>query len=247
MTHPEDLLAGYVDGSSSGPDRSTVEAHLETCGRCRAEVEAAEAARAALRGLPDPETPDLARAVTAALDGERSAAPGAPRWYRYVGFAAAAVIAVAVVVSLPKIGSGPSANRGAAETSGTGPTVGQADTLAGLTLELQQTDYDTAAVQALAGEAREAPPSESAGTSSAASMPVGTPAQTVRAQACVSKAFPGFPGTPTRLIAARFEGAPAYLAVVLDGPAPGQPADTSSVWVADRASCEPLSFTTTRI
>ena len=29
MTHPEELLAGYVDGSLSGQDRTTVDAHLQ--------------------------------------------------------------------------------------------------------------------------------------------------------------------------------------------------------------------------
>jgi anti-sigma factor RsiW len=248
MTHPEELLAGSVDGSLSGPDRTTLDTHLETCARCRAEIEAAGAARDALRRLPDPEVPDLAAAVTAELEGAHATVPAAPRWYRYAGIAAAAVIALAVVVSLPKVGSGPSADREAAGTSEAAPTVGQADTLSGLTLELQTTDYDTAAVQALAGEAaRVAPPTEAAGTGGAATAPVGTPAQAERAQACVAKAFPDFPGTPTRLISARFEGTPAYLAVVLEGPAPGQPADTASVWVADRATCQPLSFTSARL
>lgn len=248
MTHPEDLLAGYVDGSLSGPDRMTADAHLQTCARCRAEVEAAGVGRAALRSLPDPESPDLSASVTAVLEGARHPIASLPRWYRYGGIAAAALIVVAVVVALPKVGSGPSADRQATETSGEAPTVGRADTLADLPLELQETDYDTAAVQALAGEAaRVAPPSEVAGAGSAASVPVGSPAQTARARACVAKAFPGFPGTPTRLISASFEGTPAYLAVVLEGPAPGQPADTVSVWVADRTSCQPLSFTTTRL
>ncbi|MGZ5343763.1 MAG: anti-sigma factor family protein [Actinomycetota bacterium] len=248
MTHPEELLAGYVDGSLSGSDRTTVDAHLQACARCRAEVRAAGTARAGLRRLPDPVAPDLSAAVTAELQGVRPPVSTAPRWYRYAGIAAAAVVALAVVVSLPKVGSGPSADREAAGTSGAAPTVGQADTLAGLALELQETDYDTAAVQALAGEAsRLAPPSEAAGAGSAASVPVGTPAQAKRAQACVARAFPDFPGTPTRLISATFEGTPAYLAVVLEGPAPGQPADTGSVWVADHASCQPLSFTTARL
>jgi predicted anti-sigma-YlaC factor YlaD len=248
MTHPEELLAGYVDGSLPGSDRTTVDSHLQMCARCRAEISAARAARTALRRLPDPEAPDLSAAVIAELEGVRPPVSTSPRWYRYAGIAAAAVIALAVVVSLPKIGSGPSADREAAGTSGTGPTVGQADTLTGLALELEQIDYDTAAVQALAGEAaRVAPPTEAAGVGSAASVPVGTPAQAKRARSCVARAFPGFPGTPTRLISATFEGTPAYLAVVLEGPAAGQPADTGSVWVADIASCQPLSFTTARL
>ena len=247
MTHPEELLAGSVDGSLTGPDLTTLDAHLRTCARCRAEVEAAATARDALRRLSDPEAPDLSTQVIAEIERGRTTVPAAPRWYRYAGVAAVAVIALVVVVSLPKIGSGPSADRAAPGTSETAPTVGAA-TLAGLTLELQTTDYDTAAVQALAGEAaRVAPPTESAASGSTAGARVGTAAQAERAQACVGKAFPDFPGTPTRLLSARFEGTPAYLAVVLEGPAPGQPADTASVWVADHATCQPLSFTTARL
>jgi anti-sigma factor RsiW len=246
MTHPEDLLAGYVDGSAGPADRDIVDVHLRTCDRCRGEVDAAGTARSALRRLPDPETPDIAAAVVAGLEDVDPQEATSPRWYRFAGIAAAAVIAVAVVVSLPKIGSGPEADRDATEAAGTAPTVGEADTLAGLPLELQQTDFDTAAVQALAGQAARVAPSETAAAASGAGS-VGTPAQAERAQACVAGAFPNFPGTPTRLISAKFEGTPAYLAVALEGPAPGRPADTASVWVADRATCQPLSFTTARL
>lgn len=157
MTHPEELLAGSVDGSLTDPDRTTVDAHLRTCARCRAEVEAAGTAREALRRLSDPEAPDLSTPVIAEIERARTTVPATPRWYRYAGVAAVAVIALVVVVSLPKIGSGPSADRAAPGTSEAAPTVGAA-TLAGLTLELQTTDYDTAAVQALAGEAARVAP-----------------------------------------------------------------------------------------
>ena len=249
MTHPEELLAGYVDGSLSGAGRTSVDAHLQTCARCRAEVELADAGRGALRRLPEPQTPDLAGVVVTEVGGlaAKEASARAPRWYRYGGIAAAAVIAVAIAIALPKVGTTPSQDQQEAASGGAAPTLGPADSLAELSLELQQTDYATADVQALAAEVARVPASEVAGAGSATSVPVGTVAQTTRAQACVAKAFPEFPGTPIRLISARFEGTPAYLAVVLEGPAPDQPADTSSVWVADRATCQPLSFTTTRI
>ena len=35
MTHPEELLAGYVDGTLTDPERAVVDAHLPTCERCR--------------------------------------------------------------------------------------------------------------------------------------------------------------------------------------------------------------------
>lgn len=247
MTHPEDLLAGYVDGTLSGADRTSVDAHLQACAPCRAQVELAQTGRAALRRVPDPDAPDLAGPVTARIDAEGERAAGTPRWYRYGGIAAAALIAVAIVVWLPKIGPGPSEDRASSAADAAAPTVGGAETLSGLVLELQRTDYDTGAVQALAGEAARLVPSEAAGAAGATAAPAGTPAQSARARSCVAKAFPDFPGTPIRLISARFEGTPAYLTVVLEGPAPGQAADTVSVWVADHATCVPLSFTTSRI
>ena len=50
-THPEDLLAPYVDGSLGTDERAVVEAHLAGCDRCRDEVDLARPARAVLASL----------------------------------------------------------------------------------------------------------------------------------------------------------------------------------------------------
>lgn len=60
MEHPDELLAGYVDGSASPREREAVEAHLARCTQCRDELAMATTARAALMSLPDLESPDLA-------------------------------------------------------------------------------------------------------------------------------------------------------------------------------------------
>jgi hypothetical protein len=55
--HPEELLAGYVDGSATAHERAAVDAHLASCARCREEVDLARGALAALRTLPELESP----------------------------------------------------------------------------------------------------------------------------------------------------------------------------------------------
>ena len=44
MTHPEELLAGYVDGTLSAKDRAAVDAHIAECPRCRRETTLAASA-----------------------------------------------------------------------------------------------------------------------------------------------------------------------------------------------------------
>ncbi len=59
--HPEELLAGYVDGSATSQEREAVEAHLVSCQKCREEAGLATAARTALASLPQMDPPGLAR------------------------------------------------------------------------------------------------------------------------------------------------------------------------------------------
>jgi hypothetical protein len=60
--HPDELLAGYVDGSAPPDERRAVERHVAACERCRSETELAASARAALVSLPELEAPGLADA-----------------------------------------------------------------------------------------------------------------------------------------------------------------------------------------
>ena len=50
-----------------------------------------------------------------------------------------------------------------------------------------------------------------------------------------------------RLVEASFEGTPAYLAFVLEGPGADQPADQMTVWVAARDDCSIVSLTSVRL
>lgn len=94
-SHPEELLAAYVDGSLDPPDREATEAHLATCASCREEVEYAAAARVALGDLPQLDSPGLDMRDLPGLEGE--ARDSGSRWQRVAwsaGLAAAAVVAV---------------------------------------------------------------------------------------------------------------------------------------------------------
>jgi hypothetical protein len=256
MTHPEDRLADYVDGTLDLPDRAAVDAHLATCGRCRGEVTAATAARSALVALPEVAPPvgiaSVALEAAGATRVSRAKRPVAepPRWYRFAGVAAAAAAALLLVtLVLPHIGTGggaqPVSERAADNTSGGGPKLASA-------LEIQDIDYDQASLTTLVASFSSAAqtsttPSAPGPMVGAASSATGTPQQTHRALACVAKAVPAEQGTLTRLIQARFEGKPAYIAVFLDGPGAGQPADSAAVWVISTKGCSILSSGYTKL
>ena len=126
MTHPEDQLAGYVDGSLPPAERAVVDAHVSTCDVCREEVALATAAAAALGTLPRSvaappavgrDAIEEAAAGTSSRSGSRddwtsaprpAAAPDHPRWYRWAGAAAgAAAVVLALAIAIPTLnGSG---------------------------------------------------------------------------------------------------------------------------------------------
>jgi anti-sigma factor RsiW len=54
MSHPLELLVSFEDGTLQPAERAVLDAHLAGCARCAAEVEAATAARAALRATALP-------------------------------------------------------------------------------------------------------------------------------------------------------------------------------------------------
>src|SRR5438034_262185 len=57
MTHPEEHLSGYVDGTLATDERAEVDAHLATCATCREEIELATRAVTMLRELPEVPVP----------------------------------------------------------------------------------------------------------------------------------------------------------------------------------------------
>ena len=110
MTHPEELLADFTNGTLSPQEQAVVDAHLVTCARCSGEVALAAHTRSALGSLEEvPAPPGIAaRALqeAGAAHGPRRSGE-APRWYRFAGVAAAAaaaLIVVAFIVAQPLLG-----------------------------------------------------------------------------------------------------------------------------------------------
>jgi anti-sigma factor RsiW len=241
MTHPEELLAPYVDGTASDQERATVDAHLTGCARCRAEVTQATAARTALKGLPVIEAPaGLAPDVSSA---PAASAAGAPTWYRWGGIAAAAAAIVLVLsLVLPRLGGGGSSSTGKAAA----PVLGGAPetTTAPVPMQIQQVDYGKDALTALVTAADAAATASPVPTGAFGSeqAKAGTPAQARRAEACLRTAFEDVPGTLVRLIEAPFDGKAAYIGLYAEGPGAGQPADTVVARAASVRTCTPLSI-----
>jgi predicted anti-sigma-YlaC factor YlaD len=250
MTHPEELLAGYVDGTLPSTDRAVVDAHLAECARCRGEVAMASGARSVLVALPEvPAPPGVAsRSLEeAGAIGRRRRADAAPRWYRFAGVAVAAAAALLVLtLVLPHIGGRPgggNADRQVSEGVGAGLATNGAATAPAAGLEIQNANYDQAAITELTASYRPAAQSSPAMpvATAAASPKLGTAHQVTDALTCVAKATPAENGTLIRLIRARFEGTPAYIAVFLEGPGAGQPPDSVAVWVVSAKGCTILS------
>jgi hypothetical protein len=243
MTHPDELLADYVDGTLTPEDRAAVDAHLASCDRCRAEVDVASRATRALASLAEPPAP--AGLADAAIEGSRAPRvprAAAPRWYRAAAITAAAATIVLVALTLPHIGTSSDRN-GASSASvrpamavggGSAPSEGGASSTGAATLLHQRRNYDAAALQDLAGAA-----------ASDAETPTGTPGtseETTTAMRCLLNA-----GVPTdqqlrTLIAATVGGTPAYIAVFAEAPGVGQSPDRIAVWAIDSSTCQLLSF-----
>jgi anti-sigma factor RsiW len=247
MTHPEDLLAGYVDDTLQLGERVAVDAHLSTCDRCRREVALATAARRAMVALG--EVPAPAGVASRALEeagagGERTQrGPAMPRAYRFAAVAAAAAaVALILVLVLPR----PQGEGGGGENRAAAPTDALAPgTFAGLgahAVEIQATDYDPATLEALADQTRKMAKLASPTAAEAADTLFGSAGQTDRALACLQSGAPDAGNGLFRLIQARFQGAPAYIAVFVQGARANRPADKVTVWVVARRGCRILSF-----
>ena len=131
MSHPEPLLADYVDGSLDPSTRAEVDAHLRGCATCRAEVDLAKAGSQRAQGLADPVAPagigEAAIAEAARLATERNpevtpiAGRGRrrPATPRVLAAAGAAALLLLVVLVAPKLGQDntSSASRAAAGTA----------------------------------------------------------------------------------------------------------------------------------
>lgn len=241
MTHPEELLAPYVDGALDASERAAVEAHLAGCAHCRQEVELARRAVEALGALgeePVPlgvTAPVLARARRRAEPAWRSR-----RWA--VGLAAAAVLALAGALVLPQVLRGPVGPRGgagmeAAQTTDLGP----AEAARALPpLEAWDRDLDERGARRLALRATMAP-------SPSLEAVAAAPAEEAFACLTASGAALDDQHVLVRLVSARYLGTPAYLGVFREGPGGDRPATRVVVWVVAQDDCRILTLLSQRI
>ena len=254
-THPEELLAEYVEGTLADHDRRAVEAHLATCEACRDEAGLAGGARQMLQRLPEESVP-LGVTDRVVDEAARRAPGGTPRWGRRVqaaaGFAVAAALIGAVAVTLPNLGTpGVRDDTGANAPAETGPvapaeraTDAQAALVFTVSLERVDRDFDDKGLRRLASDVAEAvrggelkqPPDE------------GTPEETQQALDCIAT-WAGAPQDEVlvRLLRARYEGQEAYVAVYVRGPGIGEAPTKATVWVASTAGCQFLDITETNI
>ena len=251
MTHPTEHLAAYVDGTLAPAERAHVDAHMQTCAGCRNEVAGAAAARSALRSMTTPATPDDLGAP--AIDEMRrtGSAVGPPSWTRFTPWLAAAAVIALLAVALPRIGSSSDDPIAASGADDAAMPVAPKD----IRLEIIEQDFDPDSLEAAAVEFVEADrvegggvddtqPAEGAASATApVQAAVAGKARSNAALSCLRTAVPDLPGRPVRLVKASFQGTPAYLGYVLEGPGAGQPADTVSIWVVSAKDCSVLSLT----
>jgi len=254
MTHPEEHLSGYVDGTLATDERAEVDAHLATCTTCREEIELATRAVTMLRELSEVPVPFGVTSPVMAEAGKGRTSQrrrgwatgwgGRKQWA--AGLAAAAVLVAVVAVALPRLGGEALQDLRSAGGAAASTTVRAPNTEAALSgavpLELQpNADYDATKLEQLADSSAQRAGSDT--TLAAPSVKDASAAQAEDAAACLTK-----PGGLTaqdllvRLIQATFEGRPAYVGVYLESPRAGQPADRIVIWVVARRDCSILSF-----
>lgn len=244
MTHPEDLLAGYVDGTLTQDERAGVGAHLSDCAVCREEVELAGRAVTALSALAEEPVPFGVTGPVLA-EARRAAARRQPVWHRYrlaAGLAAAACL-VLVAVALPQLtGDGssdtagvraPSAELESGDDLGVG--AGSADVLQTEVLDQNLDERDVKRIATAAAKLAPATPERDTAAMFAA------PDEAI---ACIvaSGATIDDRDVLVRMIQARYLGTPAYLGVFHEGPGGGQPPQKILVWVVSSADCAILTL-----
>ena len=248
MTHPEELLAGYVDGTLSAQERAVVETHVAGCSKCSRDIAMASSARSALRDLHDVPAPeDIGSLAIQEASGHRGApgVGGTPRWYRVGGLVAAVAAGLLVfTLVLPRIGQSDDAGGDQRELSAAAGDTEAGKLSAASGIEISHENYDNTSLTALISSL--AAGDSAGGSMAAASAPpiplaTGGQAQVNKALACIVRSAPDETGDLKRLIRARFEGTPAYLAVFTEGPGAGQPADRAIIWVFATDDCRILS------
>ena len=265
--HPEDLLAEYVDGTLAPEDRARVDAHVTSCDRCREEIALAGEARATLRSAEQLPAPVGIGLAVQRLIRRPSRAT---RWGAAVAAAVLFIAGgTAVVLSLRgdsagDVGggearvSGPTGQtdqveEGAEDEQQNGPPEAPESLGGGRILPTYSEtdrDYDFSSLgslgRRLADRARsQALPAEARTTADyfRGFEPASFPPRVREAILCVLRDVPPEePAVPFTIELARFDGIPAYVATVLQGPAPDLPHDRLLIWAVDRETCALLSF-----
>jgi hypothetical protein len=261
--HPEELLAGYVEGTLSDRERAVVESHLSTCLRCREESALAMRAVQAMREMPEEPVPfGVMNPVVAEIARRTPRSPARPLSQRVLGLAAGAAVAAAFigllgVWVLPNLGAGGGAAdnaAGGAAVEAAAPSATRAATEGGaaafgssrpVPLERQTTNYDQRALESLARSTAE---DAASGTLRQGAEVPSQPAEADSASACLARGTGVEPqAVLVRLISARFGKEPALIGVYLTGPGQGQPPNEVIVWVVQPSTCQIASFTSKRI
>ena len=261
MSHPDDLLADYVDGTLDQRERAAVDAHLLGCARCSAEVRQAEAARAALSELENVPVPFGVTGRVLAEAGRRFERRPGVVWGRFQWAAGLAAAAAIVVVVALNVGDEDAQNAAAPERTtavagGTGAAGGAEAATPGVIpfagIERQRdVNYDDAGIQAVAARAADAVAAaeETPGPQAALAGTVeDSKERTSLARECVQRTgVQGPQDVLIRLIEARFEGTPAFIGVFSEGPGAGQAPDHVVVFVVAKDDCRILSTASQRI
>jgi hypothetical protein len=259
MTHPEDLLADYVDGTLDEPQRAVVDTHLAECASCADEVATARRAVSALASLEDEPVPFGVTGPVLAEAGRRLERRRSVVWERVQWALGAAAAAALVLVVALNLGGGAEpgqdaareqvtaagAEAGAEAPAATGGGSSLAFVFRGLERQ-EDVDYDDAGIVALA---RDAVPIVTGQLAQAEDQAAFAPADD--ALACIEQSGAPTVGDPRdtllRVIEAEYAGTPAYIAVYAEGPGAGQPADRVVVWAVAVDDCRILTTASLRI
>jgi hypothetical protein len=238
--HPDELLAGLVDGTLDERDHGRVEAHLTDCPACREDLPLALRAATAVSRLPELHAPaGLTRSV---VDQARPSGRPNRRVAWLAAPVAAAVIGLAVWAALSAGRNGPVQEAERSHSSGGGagaaPVAGTTDRR----IRTSNVNFDAAKIQALAAQLASASQRDLLARSpSKRSAPEAFgPADPL---ACVTRtAAPTNQDRLLEVLVARFEGTPAYVAVFEHRPGAGQPPSLLTIWVASVHGCRLLHY-----
>jgi anti-sigma factor RsiW len=265
--HPEELLAGYVDGSASHDERRAVEDHLAVCPTCRRDVELAASAHASLASLPELAPPGLTQRVLAvARQGTPSSLDDARErrrrrlarlgWASGMGAAAALIALFGFLITG---GGGPStaSRAGGPPERLSGPVAGASTAALPAVIE-QRASYTPATVNALATDLavglgvsitpapRQSgiPAKSAAAPPSVAEGPLTTDASLAPAAlTCLRAGGAPRPETPFYLELGSFQGTPAYIGAFRTAGGSSDVGPTNGsilVIVVSQNGCQPL-------